>query len=115
MKFLLLFLFSIIFIGCNNQPVKPANVPSDAFFVGGPDGGVFLKCRKNMSKPNTYQCSIYSDSNGEIWSEGVFAITNSGNTDFDVNDKGIYSYWDGRFLCLKDRRCLAKVSELQQS
>jgi hypothetical protein len=108
MKHILFVLALAIIAGCSTQPSRPSTVPSDAFFVGGADGGVFLRCSRNSSNTKTYQCSIYNDFSGEVLSEGIFAVAASGNPDFDPNDKGMYDSWDGRGLHLKDGRVLIK-------
>lgn len=115
MKHILVVLaLSVFIVGCDNEPSKPSNVPANAFFVGGKDGGVFLRCVRNFDNTKIYRCTIYNDFNGEVWSEGIFAIENE-NSEFNPDDKEMYSAWDGARIILKDYRSLVKVKTNEQT
>lgn len=105
---LLILLLSFLIFNCSSAPRKPSDVPSDAVYIEGEDGSGFLQCNQNPAYPKTYHCVIYNDSNGEVWSEGIWAVY-CGDFYFNSNDKEIYiSYELGRIL-LRDGRYLVKI------
>ena len=93
---------SILIIACSYEPAKPSNVPAEAFWIGGHDGGVFLRCKQVSKKSKNYQCSVYNDFNGEVWKQCIFTVEN-GSPDFNPDDKEIYAGYDGSII-LRDYR-----------
>lgn len=99
MKWLMVTFFSIFLLACEpvtsyEPEVRPDNVSDSAIWVGGPDGGVYAVVRLSNNK---YSGTVYYES-GDIWYEGSFVY--SGKEFFDVDDKTIYSAWDGDILYL---------------
>jgi hypothetical protein len=93
-----------------NPPNKPANVPQEAVWSGGANGGAFIYLRKNNdSPPHIYSAEIYYDSTGEIWYKGQLKIEPVDNPQFDWKNKDVYSGWDGDTLYLKDGRLLKAI------
>jgi len=106
------FLAAVLMLGCiskNTPPDMPHNVPSDAIWIGGNDGGVFLKCVKHENSPQTYSCKIYNDSTGEIEVDTEFAIAQPGDPNIDINDRNLFDSWDGDCIYLKDGRRLERI------
>lgn len=108
MKYILVFV-SIFSVICGNNPTRPSNVPAEAFFVGGNNGGVFLNCVENLSNTKIYECVVYYDTTGEIWTKGTFVIKPDENSGFNPSDKNLYNSYDGSRISLKDGRYLIKV------
>lgn len=103
-------IITILVTSCGNNFTRPLNIPLDTVFVDGRDGGAFVQCNQNRINPKTYHCVIYNDRNGEIWSEGTYAVA-SGDSSFNPNDKQIYSSYDLGRLFLNDGRCLIKIHD----
>lgn len=105
-------------VGCESSrdnyqikpPKKPINVPKEAIWSGGVDGGVFIVVQKKKNSfPNIYFAEIYFDSTGEIWYKGRLSIEPSDNPIFEYNNKDVYSGWDGDTLYLRDGRILKAI------
>lgn len=112
MKFILSILLLLMFSACDVEheevapPPKPETVPEGAFWVGGPEGGVFVSVSKGRDN-KTYFGTIYFEANGEIWYQGEFKYT--GETSFNVSDRSSYTGWDGDYLFLKNGEKLVAV------
>lgn len=113
-SFLLLsFLLSVILSGCdisvstNDSPSRPENVPTNAQWVGGADGGVFVSIAKNQNK--SFQLQVFHD-DGEVWYEGAAqlkpenAVLHLPATDDELEG------WDGTTLYLSNQRQLVTQS-----
>lgn len=110
-QLLLIFVLANFCINCNYFPPKFSTIPSDAFFVDDNIGGVYIKCDRNPEKEETYKCEVYNNRNGEILSEGIYAVGyGNGNPHFDSKDKEIYKSYDIGRIFLRDGRCLVKVT-----
>ncbi|CAB1063445.1 hypothetical protein D1BOALGB6SA_8228 [Olavius sp. associated proteobacterium Delta 1] len=78
-----------------SPPDRPAGVPEDAVWVGGPDGGDWIQCKKKRDR--LFECQIFSDVKG-------FKISR-GNYYFDGNFENIdlnYRFHDGQIIQLKE-------------
>ncbi len=112
MKPITYFLLLTILFACDIQheevqaPPRPESVPATALWIGGPDGGVFVKVSMTKVK-NIYFGTIYFDSNGEICYQGPFRYT--GDDAFEVDDKSSYSGWDGDYLFLTNHEKLIAI------
>lgn len=116
-----LFLLSIMACGCMEnsnsnvkQPKKPPNVPKEAVWSGGVDGGVFVYIRKEEnSPPNIYSAKIFYDTTGEIWYEGRLSLEPPENPIFDYKSDEAFSGWDGDTLYLRDGRKLTAIDPVE--
>lgn len=107
----MIFVLANLCINCHYYSTKFSTIPSDAFFVNDNMGGVYIKCDKNFDKKETYKCEIYNNRNGEILSEGIYAVGyGNGNPFFDSKDKQIYESYDLGRIFLRDGRCLVSVT-----
>lgn len=101
----------IVLFGCSPDPGvvlppdRPKNVPSDAIWVGGLDGGVFLDLKKISDQ--VAQGTVYTDL-GDIFYRGRLEIT-EGQIDFPLNSMLAYQGWDGENMMLRDGRLLASI------
>lgn len=109
MRVLLVLLLVFSLVACDSTDtygpkIKPSNIPDTAFWVGGADGGAYIEIKPNKEVRNKYYAKIYFDSTGEIWYEGWLIY--SGKETLNINDKNIYSLWDGDTLYLVDNKFL---------
>lgn len=91
-------------------PPRPQNIPTNALWVGGPDGGVYVLVKNNSDSPDIYDAEIYY-SEGSISYKGKLVINTADSPQFNYNDINSYSAWDGDTLYLQDGRSLTIVSE----
>jgi hypothetical protein len=95
-------------IGCYpvaEEPVRPNGVPAEAFWVGGADGGVFIRLEPPVAEPSTYSGAIYAE-NGLVEYEGRFTLEPASSEPFDIQDRQGVAGWDGTRVVLKDGRAL---------
>ena len=57
----------------SKPPDRPANVPADAIWAGGPDIGEWVSCRQT-SETGAFHCRVYANVTGVLVEEGVFRI-----------------------------------------
>ena len=118
---LIVFLF-INSLGCKSRknsmavtPQKrPANVPKEAIWCGGADGGAFIRVTKIKNDPEKiYAAEIYFDTTGEVWYRGKLILESSENPNFDFTNANVYSGWDGDILYLRDGRMLRAIDPVK--
>ncbi len=95
--------------GCvesTSGPPRPAGLPAEAFWLGGPDGGVFVELQRaeGPSLPQ-YSGAVYHP-DGSLWYKGRFTLEPSGGAPVDLKDRGQFAGWDGTRILLKDGRAL---------
>ena len=101
----------ILLTACEPYEPPDANGPGGSWWVGGVDGGVYVFIEDDDNPAdNIYQGSIYFDSDKTLWYRGKFQY--SENTAIDVNNRDIYSGWDGARLYLKDNSYLTAMGEI---
>jgi len=109
-------LYSILLVmlhGCDNlgsgnyEPDRPDNIPGNTLWIGGTDGGVFIRVNKmKEDKPYVYDAEIYFGT-GDIDFKGKLTINTRDKPVFDYDKQDSYSGWDGDTLYLRDGRRLA--------
>ena len=52
---------------------RPVPVPIDAMWVGGADGGAYVRCRVDVAK-NTDYCEVWNDSTGRLSEAGDYQV-----------------------------------------
>jgi len=85
------FLFIAIilsFIGCNyiKQPTRLKNIPADAFWSGGSDGGFWFLIEKSNEKNKTIHFKIYNDHSGDIVADKDFKLQCEPGTKFNWSE-----------------------------
>ena len=87
--------------GCVIEEDPPKAGPNGSWWVGGLDGGVFLKVTDD-GNPNDlfYHGVIYFESDKTVWYKGQLKLV--GDTSFSPEDKDRYEGWDGERLHLKN-------------
>lgn len=109
-RFWVLLAAMLIALGCGNsssQPSRPASVPTAAFWLGGPDGGVFVLLKPRDDKAPATRCAgtIYRQ-DGSVWYTGAFAIDPASSPPVNTADHKLFEGWDGTQLLLRDGRAL---------
>jgi hypothetical protein len=96
-------------------PKRSANIPLQAEWVGGANGGIWYLVTKVISK-NTFKIKIYNDGNGELELDTTFILSPDcafGEIDSGMLIKNINSY-DGESIILdlpeKGKRCSLIIS-----
>lgn len=101
---IIFFLFVIVLTGCNlNTRQKPNSVPSEAKWIGGVDGGVWVQTKEKI-QDGQYLIIVYSDA-GKLWVQDTFKIEKRCQTELpdsiDIID--LMSGFDGKDILLKIR------------
>jgi hypothetical protein len=103
-------LLSLLLIACSqvgNSPPRPANVPADAIWIGGPDGGVFAKLSPRPdASPGEVAAQIFSQTTGESIFRGRLRIQPVDSPLPGLNDPEVFTAWDGEKLLMTDGRTL---------
>ena len=89
----------------SSEPDKrPRNIPLDAVWSGGPDGGAFFQCRAIPHQPLSYHCRVYGNA-GDLQAEAAFRLE-KGPAIADLQDPRTYNgwSWDGETIYLSDDR-----------
>jgi hypothetical protein len=88
-------------------PPRPATVPADAVWAGGPDGGAFISCLAVGREPaNTFECVVFGDRDGEVLGRGRFVTRPT----FQVSLAELrrsYTAFDGSSILLANGAALA--------
>lgn len=99
----LAFLFAV---GCEREvsapaePARPSNIPAASVWVGGLDGGVFVRITKaDKLGKNIYLGEIHYIS-GDLSYKGPMKLSPAGPIDFDLTKKESFEGWDGDTLYL---------------
>ncbi len=87
-------------------PPRPAGLPADAFWVGGPDGGVFMRLEPPTGDATTYSGAIDYEFDGSVWYEGRLRLEPADGAPFDVRERQQIAGWDGIQIHLTDGRAL---------
>lgn len=100
MKWLLNILVLVTAFSCNSDKrEKPSNVPSEAVWKGGDDGGCWILF--NKVSENTIEATIFFE-NGEVWEKGAFKKFGSCQFSKEVLIKKIQGF-DGESLITNER------------
>ena len=107
----LLITFSLICnFGCtieehDNVIKNLSDVPDEAVFVGGADGGVYayLEINNNVLVNQTYYVEIYSYNTGELWHKGNMIMEPSNDPKLNTTQIiDLLQGWDGEQLLLSN-------------
>ncbi|HEX4878709.1 MAG TPA: hypothetical protein VFV39_02600 [Limnobacter sp.] len=104
-------LLAVVFFmltGCQGEPAspvdgaaKPASVPAASVWVGGLDGGVFVRVTQGKSAGGaTYQATVHH-STGDLSYDGPVSPSPAGPIAVDLSKQESFEGWDGDTLYLK--------------
>jgi hypothetical protein len=104
----LLLIVSIALVSCfgkehgYNFPVKPKEIPDEAFWIGGTDGGNWYLIESVDKLRKEASIDVYSDRDGELLISKIFKIdcTNEDGIDWDHLKDQIQSF-DGNKIMLE--------------
>jgi hypothetical protein len=85
---------------------RPPNVPEQAVFVGGCDGGVFLVLNRAHTGDGLYRASVFSDQSGKILFDGWLELMPLDSLPVEPADVSQFVGWSGSTLYLIDGRKL---------
>lgn len=82
-----------------SEPERPSNVPAEADWVGGEDGGSYIQCLTYNPKTGLARFIIYNDFSGQVEAKGFYKIA-----DRIYNKKIEFSFstYDGENIYLND-------------
>lgn len=94
--------------GVSNPPARPSAAPPDSIWVGGSDGGVWLKCIKKIN--NRLNCKTFSQVEGrifteadyELWSAGGHGKKKSIEKTVELFPRESFDFFDGTRIFMKD-------------
>jgi hypothetical protein len=107
--FIFLSVLSVSVQGCSSSSEpsdRPSQVPSDAIWAGGPDGGAYIRCSDPQAKRN--KCVVYF-ANGAVWMAGDFVLQQSGQA--ATQNELQYSYADGNDIGLQGGKTLIPANK----
>ena len=90
-----------------DPPHRPAGVPAQAFWVGGPDGGVFVLLERANDRKGTFAGKIFHP-DGELWYAGPL-VPAPRDAGIDPTQHDQFAGWDGERLLMADGRWLESV------
>lgn len=98
-RYFTLFTFSILFVSCRSdyKPSRLPNIPSDANWYGGPDGGNWIKLKKHQI--DIFSVKIYNDHSGEVRDSGYYKICKECKINAD-SIVYLISFYDGERIYL---------------
>ncbi|HYP74352.1 MAG TPA: hypothetical protein VER12_00265 [Polyangiaceae bacterium] len=88
----------------DDSPQRPAGVPAGAFWVGGPDGGVFVFLEPSSDRKGSLVGKIYHP-DGELWYAGPLVPKPAGAS-VDPSQHDQFAGWDGERLLMTEGRWL---------
>lgn len=94
-------------IESDTSPARPAGLPADAVWIGGSDGGVFVRVIPGNT-PQAYSGAIYHP-DGQVWYQGRFVMTGRTAPASPLTTADV-SAWDGMKLLLKEGGTLVAES-----
>lgn len=100
--------FAILTCSMRPDPKRPAGVPENAIWIGGPDGGVFAVVTAT-SRHEVFHLAVYHDSTGDILYRGPARLEPDKGPAPNVADPNTFSGWDGSKMILSDGRTLVPV------
>jgi hypothetical protein len=53
-------------------PSRPENVPADAVWAGGTEGGAWILCVPTLANQALLSCRMFNDRDGTLWARGTY-------------------------------------------
>ena len=102
-------LFLLCSMACNNSSelgLRPSNIPREAAWTGGLDGGAYIYCKSPEDGPNA--CNVYF-ANGELYRSGKYVLAESGAAASEHELR--YKAADGKRIYLENGTILVRAGE----
>lgn len=88
-------------------PPRPENVPSDAVWASGTDGGAFISCLAVGAEPtNLFECVVFRDRDGDVVARGRFGTRPTFHVGL-AELRRSYAAFDGASILLANGAALA--------
>lgn len=97
----------MVAMGCTSEavdPPRPATLPREAFWIGGADGGAFVRLAKAKTA-GEYAGAVYRE-DGSVWYEGRFVLEPPNAASVEPGEQADFTGWDGTQLLLSEGRAL---------
>jgi hypothetical protein len=104
---------AVVLVACDQpsrEPARPTGLPTEAFWIGGADGGVFVRLQRPDTAHDAYSGAIYHP-DGSVWYEGRFSLEPAGSAPVDAEDRQRLTGWDGTQILLDDGRALVAAEK----
>jgi len=88
----------------SSAPARPASVPAEAFWLGGPDGGVWLTLSTQPADSGRRAQARVFHQDGSVWYQGPLKLAPDTARAADLTDRALLAGWDGEALILTDGR-----------
>ena len=102
--FFLLLVLSLTVFATGQIPFRPQNVPRDALWIGGPDGGVFITLQAKNPSRGIYLAKVFADMTGELLYGGKLTLVPPRPVLASTKNPTLFTAWDGSALLLTDGR-----------
>ena len=89
-------------------PDRPTNVPAQAVWAGGLDGGSFVHCEVDSSR-DVNKCTVYNEDTGQVMEQGDFRLKTEGRAARVEELKYTWADWGG-MIGLADGQTLQRVT-----
>lgn len=110
--FRFVYLLMLALSSCSLE-VKEKTGPDGSWWLGGADGGVFIKMEDDaIPNDRLYQGIIYFDSSKKICYQGEFKLV--GNIKFSPENHQQYQFWDGEKLHLTESSYLQPTGPIPE-
>jgi len=109
-KLIIFLLCSLITAACSVEVDAPKKGPENSWWLGGADGGAYIKIEEEDNKLNDdfYTGVIFFDHDKTAWYRGPFKLV--GDIKLDTNNHDLYLFWDGEKIHLKESSYLEAVN-----
>lgn len=106
-------LLLLLLSSCTVETAKLKSGPEDSWWLGGDDGGVYIKIfEDNNPTDKLYQGVIFFDHDKTVWYRGPFKLV--GELNFSIDDHDSYLFWDGERVQLKQSSYLEAVNPVPE-
>ncbi len=108
-KLVLILYLPLFIIACSLEPEEPKTGPEGSWWLGGADGGAYIKIEEDKNINNDlYQGVIFFDHDKTVWYRGPFKLI--GDISFSIENHDSYLFWDGERIHLQDTSYLEAVN-----
>lgn len=108
-QLIIISLVLLLLSSCSTETTKVKSGPEDSWWLGGDDGGVYIKINEdNNPNDNLYRGVIFFDHDKTVWYRGPFKLV--GKLDFHIDNHDSYLFWDGVRVQLKDSSYLEAIN-----